>query len=400
MAAPASVRAEDPQRVSTIKSRMKILLISNYLPDQQQSMLRYAAMLQRECNRRGWQAEIIHPLAIVGGFSWLRGSLKKWLGYVDKYLFAPGYLWSHARHADLVHICDHSNAMYLRCAGTRPALITCHDLLAVFTARGAYPQMKTGATGRILQRWIAASISQAKFIICVSTKTQQDLKRLDPEMDAYTEVIYHSLNWPYAPAPPEAIAEARKNSALNPNGEYLLHVGGNQWYKNRLGTMQIFAALQRYPRFQNVKLIMAGKPWTSEMRQYSESQGLTEKIIERNSVANEELQALYSGSMALVFPSVEEGFGWPLLEAQACGCPVITSARAPMTEVAGDGALFIDPADPEAAARTIADYADKLPALRVAGTSNLARFDADIMMNRYISFYLWTIEEKSHSGSE
>lgn len=367
--------------------RMKVLLISNYLPDKQESMLRYAQMLQQELHKRGHEAHVVHPPVVLGGFAFLPGPLKKWIGYIDKYLFAPAYLRKQASQADIIHVCDHSNAMYLRCAGTRPSLITCHDLLAIFAARGTYREVKVGFTGRILQRWIARSLSRARHIICVSTKTQDDLQLLSPGIRSNTMVIHHPLNWSYSPATREAIAEAKRKSGLAPETEYLLHVGGNQWYKNRLGAMEIFSALRRHPRFQNVKLIMAGKPWTFEMRQYSESSGFASEIIERAQISNEELQALYSGAMALLFPSLEEGFGWPVLEAQACGCPVITSNRPPMTEIAGDAALFIDPVVSEHAAQTIAECAPNLPSLRAAGFRNLTRFAMNRVVDRYLSFY-------------
>jgi len=366
---------------------MKVLLISNYLPDRQESMLRYAQMLQQELHKRGHEAHVVHPPVVLGGFAFLPRPLKKWIGYIDKYLFAPAYLRKKAGQSDIVHVCDHSNAMYLRWAGTRPLLITCHDLLAIFAARGAYREVKVGFTGRILQRWIAADLTRARHIICVSTKTQDDLRLLAPNFSSNTTVIHHPLNWSYSPATPEEIAEAKRKSGLEPETEYLLHVGGNQWYKNRLGAMQIFFALRRYSRFQNVKLIMAGKPWTSAMRQYSESSRLANEIIERAQIPNEELQALYSGAMALLFPSLEEGFGWPVLEAQACGCPVITSNRPPMTEIVGDAALLIDPVAPERAAQTIVDYAPNLPSLRAAGFRNLTRFAMNQVVDRYLAFY-------------
>jgi len=372
---------------------MNVLLIANYPPDKQQSMLRYADMLQQELRKRGHTVDIVYPPVVLGGFSFLRGSVKKWIGYIDKYLFAPSYLRKKASQSDLIHICDHSNAMYLKCAGVKPVLITCHDLLAIFSARGVYPAKDVGLTGKILQRWIAANLSRAPHAVCVSTKTQEDLETLSPGMRAKTKVIHNPLNWNYSPASSSAIAEAKAKSGLAET-EYLLHVGGNQWYKNRLGVMQIFTALQRYPRFQNVKLMMAGKPWTSEMRQYCKSVGLTDRILERVEIPNEELQALYSGALALLFPSREEGFGWPVLEAQACGCPVITSNRAPMTEIAGDAALFIDVEFPERAAQTIAERISSLPSLREAGFRNLDRFATDKIIDSYLAFYEQVIRQK------
>src|SRR5277367_565757 len=108
---------------------MKVLLISNYQPDKQQSMLRYAQMLQHELSSRGHVVRVVYPPVVLGRFSFLPPPLKKWAGYIDKFIFAPAYLSKQVTQADIVHVCDHSNAMYLRCARRRPALITCHDLL-------------------------------------------------------------------------------------------------------------------------------------------------------------------------------------------------------------------------------------------------------------------------------
>ena len=125
----------------------------------------------------------------------------------------------------------------------------------------------------------------------------------------------------------------------------------------------------------------------------------TDRILERVEIPNEELQALYSGALALLFPSREEGFGWPVLEAQACGCPVITSNRAPMTEIAGDAALFIDVESPELAAQTIAEQISSLPSLREAGFRNLDRFATDKIIDSYLAFYEQMTRQKPRPSS-
>lgn len=382
------------------RSGMKVLLISNYPPDKQQSMLRYARFLQNELQSRGVLAEIVYPPVVLGRLRFLPRIFEKWIGYVDKYLIAPAYLFKRAMKADVVHVCDHSNAMYLRWAAKRPALITCHDTIAIFAARGSYPGVRIGITGRIQQHWIATNLVRARRIVCVSANTQDDLERLEPGIRSRTTVIRHHLNWRYSPALPDGIALAKRNCALEPQTEYLLHVGGNQWYKNRIGTMQIFSALRRYERFRRVKLVMAGKPWTTDMRNYRISSGLMNEIIERIDVSNEELCALYSGAIALLFPSLEEGFGWPILEAQACGCPVITSNRAPMTEIAGGGAIFIDATAPEQAARTIAENASLLQSLRIAGFGNLDRFSKSAMIESYQELYEFLEGERAQVTRE
>jgi glycosyltransferase involved in cell wall biosynthesis len=368
-------------------AQMKVLLISNYRPDAQQSMLRYAELLRSGLSSEGYAVELITPPVIVGELPFVKGPLKKWFGYIDKYLFAPRYLRRKARQADIVHVCDHSNSMYLKCAGSKPALITCHDLLAIFSAQGRYRGVRIGFTGRMLQRWIASRLSHAKHIVCVSQKTLEDVQTLSPKVHAEMRVIHHSLNWNYSPAASAAVSAVMKKTGLAENAEYFFHVGGNQWYKNRLGVMQIFTALRKFERFRNVKLVMAGKPWPPALRDYCSRMGLQSEMIECRTVSNEELQALYSGAQALLFPSKEEGFGWPVLEAQACGCPVITSNRAPMTEIAGAGALFVDPENPEVAAQTVAEHFAELQSLRSAGFENLARFAQAIAIRKYQEVY-------------
>jgi len=366
---------------------MKVLLISNYRPDAQQSMLRYAEMLKTGLSSRNYTIELITPPVVFGELPFLKGPLKKWIGYIDKYLLAPRYIRRKAKNADIVHVCDHSNSMYLKCAGGKPSCITCHDLLAIFSALGRYQDVQVGFTGRMLQRWIASSLKRAKHVVCVSHKTLDDVQSLFPDMHATMKVIHHPLNWNYSPASPEAIAETKAKIGLDDDTEYLFHVGGNQWYKNRLGVMQIFAALRSYERFQNVKLVMAGKAWPPTLRNYYAQAGLQSSVIQCSNISNEELRALYSGALALLFPSREEGFGWPVLEAQACGCPVITSNRAPMTEIAGNAALFIDPENSQLAAQTIAEHFGETPRLRERGFENLKRFSPEATIGRYQEVY-------------
>ncbi|MGA7885830.1 MAG: glycosyltransferase family 1 protein [Acidobacteriaceae bacterium] len=366
---------------------MKILLISNYVPDGQQSMLRYPVMLQKALTAQGHKATIVHPPAVLGRLPFLRGGLAKWIWYLDKYLIAPWYLRGKVRGHDIVHICDHSNAMYVRCGGKRPQVITCHDLIAVLGARGHYPEVRTGVTGRMLQRWIAISLRRARFVICVSESTGADFRALVPDGRANVRVIPHALNRRCEAAEQNMIEQEAMKLGLAHDARYLLHVGGNQWYKNRLGTMQIFGELKKSTQFQDMHLVMAGKPWTPEMRRFAGSSGLTNSIIEATGIGDDALNVLYSGAQALLFPSLAEGFGWPVLEAQACGCPVITTERAPMTEVGGAAAIYIDPSDPTAAAKTILEQWPRRAALREAGLRNAATFTEEKMAMSYVLAY-------------
>lgn len=366
---------------------MRILLISNYRPDRQQSMLRYPRMLERALRGRGHEVTVIHPPAVAGRLPFPGKGIRKWIRYIDKYLIAPLYLRPKARGYDVVHICDHSNAMYLPCAGSTPCVITCHDLIGVLSGKGYYPEVRPGRGGSVLQDWIVNSLKQSRYVVCISGKTAGDLRALVPECRAKVRVIPHALNRRCEPACPEEIEQQKRELGIAADAQYLLHVGAEVWYKNRLGAMRIFAELRKLPEFAQMHLVMAGHPFSSEMRKFAEASGSRSWLIEAANVDDKALNALYTGAAALLYPSLAEGFGWPILEALASGCVVITTNRAPMNEIGGEAAIYIDPTDPATAAKVIAQQWSERSVLREAGFRKAATFTEKKMIDSYVQVY-------------
>jgi glycosyltransferase involved in cell wall biosynthesis len=114
-------------------------------------------------------------------------------------------------------------------------------------------------------------------------------------------------------------------------------------------------------------------------------------VIPMIDVAADDLRALYSGAEVLLFPSLAEGFGWPIIEAQACGCRVAVSNRSPLTEIGGEAALYLDPDDPAAAALAIESLfaenrADRRERIR-RGLENAPRFSTVRMIRGYLAAY-------------
>ena len=112
----------------------------------------------------------------------------------------------------------------------------------------------------------------------------------------------------------------------------------------------------------------------------------------RSGVDNATLAALYSGAELLLFPSLEEGFGWPIIEAQACGCRVLTTAKAPMSEVGGEAAFYLaDPNDAAAGAIEVEKILAQDTTVRAAtvraGIVNAARFSTERMIREYLAIY-------------
>jgi glycosyltransferase involved in cell wall biosynthesis len=368
---------------------MRILLVGNYALDHQTSMLRYSEMLQTQLSGRGHVAELIRPAPLFGRLSGRR-TLRKWLGYLDKFLIFPWQLRRLSAGFDLVHICDHSNSMYLAHRPKQAASITCHDLLAVAAARGVYAGQHTSWTGKVLQRWIVANLARASHVVSVSSATAAEFKRLVPAFAGEVVVIPNPLHFPFAPATEAAVEEVHKRLGLAHGEPYLMHVGGNHWYKNRMGVLRLYARVRCLLTEHGAvlpRMVMVGEGFSREMRQFVERNDLTHFVSEQVGVSDEELCACYTGALALLFPSLYEGFGWPVVEAQSCGCPVLCSNRASLPEVAGDAAIYLEVDREEEAAKLIADSLGTLPALRQAGFENARRFTPEKILPQYESFF-------------
>src|ERR1700682_1454974 len=164
---------------ATAPIKVMVLLIGNYAPDQQQSMLRFNQMMLQGLRDCGVNAELIRPPAFFGKLRALGPTIGKWLPPNDKFVL---FRWRLSRklawRPALVHICDHSNAPYARSASRFPLVITCHDMLAVRGGLGEDTDCPASLTGRILQRWILRGLGRADVVACDSPATAEDAKRL------------------------------------------------------------------------------------------------------------------------------------------------------------------------------------------------------------------------------
>lgn len=375
---------------------MRVLLIANYAADAQQSMLRFAAMLQSGLPASGLEVETLAPARVFGRPAAAYTGVGKWLAYLDKYVLFPWKLRRRARRLGrdaVVHICDHSNAMYVPAAGSAgaPVLVTCHDLGAVRGALGEATDCPASWMGRRLQRWIARSLGGADLIACVSGATLDDVRRLirtpagDPPR---ARLVPMGLNAPFRALPPaEAEARLRVFEGLDLAQPYVLNVGSSLRRKNREAVLRIFAAAR--DRFAG-QLIFAGELLPPELVRLAADLGVGDRVMQMAEPSHDVLEALYSRAFALLFPSRFEGFGWPVIEAQACGCPVLCSGAGALAEVAGEGA-FVAPADEDAAFVAELLRLQDEPGARKAwiakGTANLARFRAGAMLDRYAGLY-------------
>lgn len=234
---------------------------------------------------------------------------------------------------DLWHVLDGSRAYIASGLHPAPVVITAHDIIPVLQQQGRFSAAPaTGAASRWLWRRNGAAFRRADGVICVSESTRDDL----------AAAFGLGNRTPVVPLPvrPQLLVGAEMSQPREAGT--LLHVGNNSFYKNRQQVLRIFAALDRTLAR---RLVMAGAPPSEELRALSVELGI-DGVVEWAVDADDVVVAdWYARASVLVFPSLYEGFGWPVLEAMTFGLPVVCSNAGSLPEVVGANAPCFAPDD-------------------------------------------------------
>lgn len=225
----------------------------------------------------------------------------------------------------------------------RNTVIVCHDVHPLlFQGQQGLHNLRFQANLRLLPK--------AKFIVAVSETTRTELFQFCHFIPAEKVITVHSGLGPgWRPLPePTRLAEFRKQHGLE-SRPFILNVGSDSWYKNFSSLLRAFALLKE----KDLILVKVGKISLQERRLIAELK-IQERVIHFAQLNDDPLLLLYNCAEMLVFPSLHEGFGWPPLEAMACGCPVIAGNRPSLPEICGDAALYVDPERPSEIAAAVA----------------------------------------------
>lgn len=375
---------------------MKILLIGNSVHDEQRSMLAFARVMHDELAVRGHEVRLVHPPMVVGKLA-PHSRLNKWLRYVDKFLLYPPRLRREAAWADIVHVCDHSNSMYIRPVRRKPNLITCHDVIAIQAGEGMIDGWQMSATGRLFQWLIKRGLGRADAVACASEKTRTDLLALNIAEAERTALVSNGLNDDFHPVPADAAYTALASLGIRRGDDFLLHVGTDLPRKNRFTVLRTFAELARSDsgrqRWPELRLVLVGPPLNAEMQAFAAEHQLDERILVIEGLDIEQLRGIYSTALALVFPSTSEGFGWPIIEAQACGCPVVVADLPPMNQIGGEAALAAPPYDHKGIANLLLNHAARLPEITARGLANATKYTKRGMIDSYEALYRRVLEQ-------
>ncbi len=239
------------------------------------------------------------------------------------------------------------------------SIVMAHDLIPL-----RFPRRGSRLTA-YFRHYIPSVLSQAEHIICNSKATAQDLidffklpeTKITPILLGYDSQRFQFLDLP--------------------TQNYFLYLGRHDVYKNLSRLISAFAAL---PQRFDFELWLAGpgdKTYTPTLKMQVEELGLNQQVKFLDYVSAEALPRMINQAIGLVFPSLWEGFGFPVLEAMACGTPVITSRVASLPEVAGEAALYVDPynvGEITAAMQTLAEDGQLRSHLRTLSLAQAAQF--------------------------
>ncbi len=252
----------------------------------------------------------------------------------------------------------------------RPSVLTVHDLIFE-----RYPQHHTLANRSFLRVAMPLFVRRADAIIAVSRHTKQDLLELYGTLAQKVFVVEEGIEGHFRPAVEDEVRQVKERHKIR--RPYLLMVGTLEPRKNHQLAFEALARLKA-GAFPHCLVVAGGGGWLfDDVQRKVDQLQLAEDVLFAGRVPDEDLPALYSGADCFLMPSLYEGFGIPVLEAMACGTPVVCSRASSLPEVAGPAARYIESLTGEGLAEALLDVLQNpqlARQLRTEGMRRAARF--------------------------
>jgi glycosyltransferase involved in cell wall biosynthesis/predicted O-methyltransferase YrrM len=265
----------------------------------------------------------------------------------------------------LQQICDEEGAdLFISSYYTTPTTTP-----SVFMAYDMIPEVMGWDISNPMWREKHHGIQHASAYIAISEHTAHDLARCftDIHVDSVT-VAHCGVESTFSPAKPEEVNAFKSKYGITK--PYFILVGGGSGYKNSILFFQAFSQLASSYGF-DIVCTGSGGVLVPEFRAYTSG-----SIVHMLQLSDEDLATAYSGAVALLYPSKYEGFGMPIIEAMACGCPVITCPNASIPEVAGEAAIYVNDSNVDELANALCEV--QKPSLRnsliTAGLAQAKKF--------------------------
>jgi glycosyltransferase involved in cell wall biosynthesis len=242
-------------------------------------------------------------------------------------------------------------------------ITTLHDFGFFRYPRSSHPQILA-----VMKRRLELVKKEVNKIICVSRSTATDAVEFLKVSPKKLEVVYEAPGKEFKKVSEKRVSQAKNKYGLK--GKYLLAVATIEPRKNFPGILEAFTIfLKSNPDFS---LVIVGKlGWDKVIARIMAK---TDRVTLTGYIPTSDLVSLYNGAQCLLFPSLYEGFGLPILEAMACGCPVVTSNTSSMAELVGKSAILVNPSSPEKIAIAINQALRQRPELVRRGLERAKKF--------------------------
>lgn len=247
-----------------------------------------------------------------------------------------GLLSISCKDVDIFHIPDGSHAYIAKYFKHKTLIVTVHDIIpALITAGRLKSLRKPGIFGRLIGESSKTALNWTARIISDSESTRKDLTSCFGIDDNKITVVYPALPGKFFGLKGTGSVSIPRGKLTDPETSYVLTVGNNAFYKNRKTVIDVFREVRKNIQ---IKLVIAGETPDNDLIEYVRKAGLASDVKYTIDPSDDELMGLYGNARLFIFPSTYEGFGWPPLEAMACGCPVVCSNAASLPEVVGNAA--------------------------------------------------------------
>lgn len=288
----------------------------------------------------------------------------------------PANMWALPHLADFSDVdLFHAPSNILPRGLNMPTVTTIHDLMWLTAPEICNRSLWGHVERKFYGHGIKRALRQSDAIITVSDATRNAILELRPELGARTFAVLSGVSDSFSSHTIQPTILDRFGLSAS---RYVLTVGQYAPYKNHEGAMRGFArALANLPEITLVFVQRQGAGKLA-LEQLAASLGMAERVRFLPAIGQDELASLYAGAMALLHPSLCEGFGMPLGEAMASGCPVITSDCSAMPEVTSGAALLVNPNDPAAIAHALMRIGDEpglADAMRTKGLERAAQLN-------------------------
>ena len=245
--------------------------------------------------------------------------------------------------ADVFHVIDQceSHIVYPLHRQKKAVVATCHDLVQFIYPEILQEQSRWPALSLAIWKYSVSGLKKVNRVIAVSNNTAQDTNKFLNIDSTKIDVIYNGVSSDFRVLPELEVIKVRQELAISSNALCLLNVGSTHQRKNIMAVLQVLKNLRekKYP----VLLWRTGSRFSQEQSEFIEEHLLESCIIDFGNPSQEELVKIYNAADILLAPSIYEGFGLTVLEAMACGTPVVTSNVSSIPEVTGDAGIMVNP---------------------------------------------------------